>query len=95
MKSKRAEKRHSSRIGACWPNYSSLVTLNYHRMILAKAKQRAHRQKVLTKAKSSVKLHEPITVEEMAKVKERIKVSIKPRSALVQGDGRSMGMDID
>jgi len=64
-------------------------------MILAKAKQRAHRQKALARDKSSVRLHEPIIAEETAKVKERIKVSIKSRSALVQGDGQSMGMDID
>jgi len=95
VKLKRAEKRHSSEIGARWLNYSSLATLNYHRMILAKAKQRGHRQKALARAKSSVKLHEPITVEETANVQERIKVPIKSRSALVQGDGRSMGMDID
>ncbi len=62
---------------------------------MAKAKQRAHRQKAFARTKTSVKLHEPIIAEETAKVKEKIKVSVKSRSALVQGDGRSMGMDVD
>jgi len=64
-------------------------------MVVAKAKQRAHRQKAFARTKASVKLHEPIIAEETAKVKEKIKVSVKSRSALVQGDGRSMGMDVD
>lgn len=65
-------------------------------MAVAKAKQRAHRQKALEKAKASVKLHEPMAVEEeTTKVREKIKVPSKARSALVQGDGRSMGMEID
>ena len=29
------------------------------------------------------------------KVKEKIKVPVKARSALVAGEGRSMGMDVD
>ncbi len=65
------------------------------RMAVAKAKKRAHRQKALEKAKASVQLHEPMSIEETPKVKEKIKVISKPRTALVQGDGRSMGMEID
>jgi large subunit ribosomal protein L24e len=65
-------------------------------MATAKAKQRAHRQKALEKAKTSVKLHEPVAVEEEAlKVAERIRVPSKSKSSLVQGDGRSMGMEVD
>jgi large subunit ribosomal protein L24e len=64
-------------------------------MAVAKAKQRAHRQKVLDKVKGSVKLHEPMAAEETPKVREKIKVPAKSRSALVQGDGRSMGMEVD
>ncbi|KAF5358408.1 hypothetical protein D9756_001508 [Leucocoprinus leucothites] len=65
------------------------------RMAVAKAKQRAHRQKALEKAKGSVKLHEPMAVEETPKAKEKIKVLAKSKSALVQGGGRSMGMEVD
>ncbi|KAF9454551.1 hypothetical protein P691DRAFT_655855 [Macrolepiota fuliginosa MF-IS2] len=66
-----------------------------NRMAVAKAKQRAHRQKTLEKAKVSVMLHEPMAINETPKIKEKIKVPSKTRSALVQGDGRSMGMEID
>lgn len=65
------------------------------RMAVAKAKQRAHRQKALEKAKGSVNLHEPMVVEETLKVREKIKVPVKSRSVLVQGGGRSMGMEVD
>lgn len=64
-------------------------------MAVAKAKQRAHRKKALEMAKTSAKLHEPMAVEgEAPKVREKIKVLSKSRTALVQGDGRSMGMEI-
>jgi len=67
-----------------------------HRMAAAREKQRAHRRKKLA-AKSSVTLVEPMSVEspETEKVLEKIKVPVKARSALIQGEGRSMGMDID
>jgi len=67
------------------------------RMAVSRAKQRAHRKKVADSAKSSVKLVEPIVVESpgTTKVREKIKVPAKARSALVPGEGRSMGMDID
>jgi len=68
-----------------------------NRMAASREKQRAHRKKTLDAAKSSVKLIEPMSVEslESAKVREKIKVHTKTRIALVHGEGRSMGMDID
>ncbi|KAJ7685254.1 ribosomal protein L24e-domain-containing protein [Mycena polygramma] len=66
-----------------------------NRMALSRDKHRAHRRKVLDAAKSSaVKLLQP-TVGTPEKTREKVKVSSKSRSALVQGEGRSMGMDID
>ncbi|KAJ6502481.1 ribosomal protein L24e-domain-containing protein [Mycena sanguinolenta] len=67
------------------------------RMALARDKHRAHRRKKLDAAKSSaVKLLEPTTASpEASKTREKIRVVSKSRSALVQGEGRSMGMDID
>jgi len=67
-----------------------------HRMAAAREKQRAHRKKKLA-AKSSVTLVEPMSIEspETEKILEKIKVPVKARSALIQGEGRSMGMDID
>jgi len=66
-----------------------------HRMAAAREKQRAHRKKKLEKA--SVTLVEPRSVEtpETEKVLKKIKVPVKAKSALIQGEGRSMGMDID
>ncbi|RDB21443.1 putative ribosome biogenesis protein RLP24 [Hypsizygus marmoreus] len=69
-----------------------------NRMAVSREKQRAHRRKTMEAAKSSsVKLHEPMAVESpvSSKVQEKIKVPTKTRSALVQGEGRSMGMEID
>jgi len=63
-----------------------------HRMAAAREKHKAHRKKVLDAAKSSVTLHEPIATEFP---KEKILVSVKAKSALIQGEGRSMGMEID
>lgn len=63
-------------------------------MAVSRDKLRAHRKKKLEKIKSSVKLVEPMVVEEAIKVREKIKVSTK-RSALIVGEGRSMGMEID
>lgn len=62
-------------------------------MAAAREKQKAHRKKVLDAAKS-VKLREPISAES-SKSKEKILVSVKANSALIQGEGRSMGMEID
>ena len=64
-----------------------------HRMAASREKQRAHRKKTLEAAKTStIKLHQPIAQEA---TKEKIKVPVQAKSALVQGGGRSMGMDID
>jgi large subunit ribosomal protein L24e len=64
-------------------------------MAVAREKQRAHRKKTLHSAKESAnKLVEPISAE---KPREKIKVLSKQnaRSALIAGEGRSMGMDVD
>ncbi|KDQ33526.1 hypothetical protein PLEOSDRAFT_19621 [Pleurotus ostreatus PC15] len=67
-----------------------------HRMAVAREKHRAHRNKVKEAAiKKSVTLVQPTTVESPAKIKEKIKVSAKSRSALVSGEGRSMDMELD
>ncbi|KAI0709251.1 ribosomal protein L24e-domain-containing protein [Earliella scabrosa] len=63
-----------------------------NRMAAAREKLKAHRKRKLEK--TSVKLLQPITPEAQM-VKEKIKVATKTRSALVAGEGRSMGMDID
>jgi len=65
-----------------------------NRMATSKEKLRAHRKKVrATKEAVSTKLLEPISAtQEM--VREKIKVQVS-RTALVPGEGRSMGMDID
>jgi len=67
-----------------------------HRMAAAREKLRSHRKKKLA-AKSSVKLVEPLSTESapVEKTREKIKVPAKSRSALVPGEGRSMGMDLD
>lgn len=71
-------------------------------MAISREKQRAHRKKTLEAAKaSSSKLVEPMAVDSESssiKIPQKIKVSVKTktaRSALVQGEGRSMTMDID
>lgn len=65
------------------------------RMAAAKEKLRAHRKKKLEKT-TGVKLVQPITADaSLEKVREKIKVAAKSRSALVQGEGRSMAMEID
>ena len=66
-------------------------------MAASREKLRAHRQKKLEKAKASVKLVEPMAAESSGqeKIREKIKIQAKSRSALVPGEGRSMGMDID
>jgi large subunit ribosomal protein L24e len=65
------------------------------RMAASREKKLAHRKKTLEAAKTSVKLVEPIDSVQMEKVREKIKVPTKATSALIPGDGRSMGMDID
>ncbi|KAI0748138.1 ribosomal protein L24e-domain-containing protein [Daedaleopsis nitida] len=63
-----------------------------NRMAVAREKLKAHRKRKLEK--TSVKLLQPITPESQ-KVKEKIKIATKTRSALVAGEGQSMGMDLD
>ncbi|KAJ3725874.1 ribosomal protein L24e-domain-containing protein [Lentinula raphanica] len=66
-----------------------------NRMAMSREKQRAHRKKAIEAAKaSSSKLVQPMTTEPSQK-REKIKVPVKARSALVQGEGRSMTMDVD
>ncbi|KAA1471104.1 hypothetical protein DENSPDRAFT_837028 [Dentipellis sp. KUC8613] len=64
-----------------------------NRMVASREKLRTHRKK--TADAKSVKLLQPISATAGENVKEKIKVPSKPRSALVTGEGRSMGMDID
>ena len=68
-------------------------------MAVAREKQRTHRKKKLEgmKTKTSVILVEPISadIQEPEKTPQKIKVPTKARSALIQGEGRSMDMDID
>ncbi|TCD64535.1 ATPase-activating ribosome biosynthesis protein, partial [Steccherinum ochraceum] len=66
-----------------------------NRMAASREKLRAHRKKKLEK--TSVKLLEPMAVDSSAAepIREKIKVPAKSRSALIAGEGRSMGMDID
>lgn len=63
-------------------------------MAVSREKQRAHRKKAMESIKGSVKLHKPLSVESSA-TKQKIKVPVKTKSALVHGEGRSMVMEID
>ncbi|KAK0450943.1 ribosomal protein L24e-domain-containing protein [Armillaria borealis] len=70
----------------------------FNRMLASREKLKAHRKKTKEAAKlSSSALVEPMAVEspESSKIREKIKVPSKSRSALIQGEGRSMTMDID
>ena len=66
------------------------------RMLASREKLRTHRKKKLEKS-ASVKLVAPMAAETsgVEKVRDKIKISTNSRSALVPGEGRSMGMDID
>ncbi|KAG5652247.1 ATPase-activating ribosome biosynthesis protein [Sphagnurus paluster] len=68
-----------------------------NRMAVSRETQRAHRRKIIEGVKAGVKLHEPMSVESpvSSKVQEKIKVTAKRHTALLPGEGRSMGMDID
>jgi len=63
-------------------------------MAASREKQRTHRKKTMDSIKESVKLREPLSTESSA-AKQKTKVPVKTKSALVQGEGRSMGMEID
>ena len=69
--------------------------LLFKRMTAAKEKIRAHRRKVLTNKESvSIKLVEPVAVS-TSPIREKIKVKSSVRSALIPGEGQSMGMEVD
>jgi len=84
-------------VACCISRRSSDLKLVCSRMAVSREKLLTHRKKKKTAAvKSSVSLLEPISAESSTeKVKEKIKVPMKTKSALVAGEGRSMGMDID
>ncbi|KAF8516918.1 ribosomal protein L24e-domain-containing protein [Hysterangium stoloniferum] len=65
-----------------------------HRMAASREKLRAARTKKQL-SRQSVKLLQPVVVEEKSKVRQKIVVSAKRPSALVEGSGRSMGMEVD
>jgi large subunit ribosomal protein L24e len=69
------------------------------RMAISREKHRAHRNQVkqLELRKTSTRLVEPVSIEspETGKVTEKIQVPRKAKSALVQGEGRTMAMEID
>ncbi|KAK0210827.1 ribosomal protein L24e-domain-containing protein [Desarmillaria ectypa] len=68
------------------------------RMAVSREKQKAHRKKTMEEVKlSSSALIEPVAMEspESSKIREKIKVPSKSRSALIQGEGQSMTMDIN
>ncbi|KAF9053766.1 hypothetical protein BDZ89DRAFT_1004795 [Hymenopellis radicata] len=65
-----------------------------NRMALSREKQRTHRKKTMEAAKSS-SLVQPMETSEPTKIREKIKVPSKSRSALIGGEGRSMTMDVD
>ena len=65
------------------------------RMAVAKEKARAHRRKVLANKETvSTKLVEPVATS-ASPIREKIKVKSSARSALIPGEGQSMGMDIN
>ena len=63
-------------------------------MAASREKQKAHRKKTMEAAKSS-SLVKPMDVADSTKIREKIKVPSKSRTALIAGEGRSMTMDID
>jgi len=66
------------------------------RMAASRERKLAHRRKTLGVSKAPVKLIEPISVDpQTEKIRQKIKVPTKARSALIPGDGRSMDMDVD
>lgn len=75
------------------------VLTHGNRMAASREKQSAHRKKAIAAIKSSsVTLVQPDTpMADASKIREKIKVPTKSkaRSALIDGEGRSMTMDID
>jgi large subunit ribosomal protein L24e len=66
-------------------------------MAISREKHKAHRRKVLEANEVSLDLVQPTSIEspQATKSREKIKISKKATTALVPGEGRSMGMDID
>jgi large subunit ribosomal protein L24e len=65
-------------------------------MAASRAKKLAYRKKTVAASTLSVKLLQPIDKSrEKLKVREKITVPSKAKSALIPGEGRSMGMEID
>jgi len=65
-------------------------------MATSREKLKAHQRKLTTKKQAPVQLLEPILEPSPSeKVKIKIKATEKPKSALVAGEGRFMGMEID
>lgn len=64
-------------------------------MAAAKEKARAHRRKVIAKKETvSTRLVEPLTTS-ASPMLEKVKIKSLARSALIPGEGQSMGMEID
>ncbi|KAL4077087.1 ribosomal protein L24e-domain-containing protein [Scleroderma yunnanense] len=66
------------------------------RMAAAREKKRAYRAKKAAKT-ASVRLVEPVAMEaaQSEKTLQKIRIPVKNKSTLIQGEGRSMDMDID
>lgn len=64
-------------------------------MTTSREKLKAHRKKS-SGSRTSVRLLEPMAeAQSPEKIKTKIKKPEKPTSALVVGEGRSMGMEVD
>lgn len=63
-------------------------------MAAAREKLRASRTKKQL-ARQSVKLVQPVSLQDKIKIREKIPVSSKRPTALVESSGRSMGMEVD
>jgi len=67
-----------------------------NRMVTSREKLKSHQRKLTTKKRTTVRLLEPIPEPSPSeKVKIKIKATEKSKSALVAGEGRFMGMEID
>ena len=64
------------------------------RMATSREKLKAHRKK-LSESRTSVHLLDPIADMPSERIKPKIRSAEKPRSALLVGEGRSMGMEVD
>ena len=65
-------------------------------MATSREKLKVHQRKLTAKKQTPVRLLEPIPEPSSSeKVKIKIKATEKPQSALVAGEGRFMGMEVD